>query len=71
MAKSKWRDIPVGDFFTAKFYNEDGEYPLYQKIGRHSYPYNAILLNTGEVCCVAETELFERVEVAFDINPTE
>lgn len=70
MAKSKWNDISVGDFFTTKSTIND-EYPLYQKIERQSYPYNAVLLNSGEVCCLAETEIFERVEVAFDINPTE
>ena len=72
MAKIKWRDLSVGDFFTTKSY--DGkEYPLYQKIDYKAAPYNAIYLNTGQVCCIAETDFntYERVEVAFDIKPTE
>lgn len=74
MAKSNWKDLSVGDFFATKSYDHNGsEYALYQKIDHKAYPYNAILLNNGKVCCIHETEFksFERVEVAFEIKPTE
>lgn len=74
MAKSNWKDLSVGDFFTTKNYDGDGsEYSLYQKIDDTVLPYNAILLNTGQVCCIHQTEFkhFERVEVAFEVKPTE
>jgi hypothetical protein len=73
MVKSNWKDINIGDFFTAKSYDGVSEYYLFQKIDEKVSPYNAILLNTGEVCCINETDfkLFERVQVAFDIKPTE
>jgi hypothetical protein len=73
MVKSNWKDLGVGDFFTTKSYDGLSEYYLYQKIDHRSLPYNAILLNTGQVCCIHETEFkfFERVNVAFEIKPTE
>jgi hypothetical protein len=73
MVKSNWNKLNVGDFFTTKSYDGVSEYALYQKIDHHAQPYNAVLLNTGQVCCIAETTTipFERVEVTFDIKPTE
>jgi hypothetical protein len=73
MVKSNWGDLDVGDFFTTRSYDGVSEYYLYQKIDDKVLPYNAILLNTGEVCCINESnfKFFERVQVAFDINPTE
>lgn len=73
MAKSNWKDLSVGDFFVTKSFDDRFEYSLYQKIDHRTHPYNAILLNNGRVCCIHETEFksFERVEVAFEIKPTE
>lgn len=73
MVKSNWKDLSVGDFFTTKCYDGGSEYYLYQKIDTKINPHNAILLNTGQVCCIHETEFnfFERVEVTFNIKPTE
>jgi hypothetical protein len=73
MVKSNWTDLKVGDFFISKSYDGVSEYYLYQKIDQHSHPYNAILLNDGQVCCIAEdtTIPFERVEVTFNIKPIE
>lgn len=72
MAKNNWNDLSVGDFFTTKSYDGD-DYALYQKIERHSYPYNAVHINTGKVCCIQESEsnLFERVVATFNVKPTE
>ena len=73
MAKSNWKDLNIGDFFTTRSYDEESEYYLFQKIDDKALPYNTILLNTGQLCCIHETEFksFERVEVAFEIKPTE
>jgi hypothetical protein len=73
MVKNNWTDLKIGDFFTTKSYDGVSEYCLYQKIDHYSYPYNAILLNNGQVCCIAEntTIPFERVEVTFNIKPIE
>ena len=74
MAKSKWVDLEVGDFFALKnqdtFYNTE-PYSLYQKICDRAKPFNAVLINTGDLCCIYESsaQYFERVEVAFEIKP--
>jgi hypothetical protein len=72
MAKSNWNDLSVGDFFTANI-NMGEDTLLYQKINDTEKSYNAILLNKGLLCCLATDSLatFEKVEVTFDIKPTE
>lgn len=75
MAKSKWEEIEVGDFFTANI-NMGVDTLLYQKIAQKNTSQevgNAVLLNTGEVCNIyinPETT-FEKVEVTFSFKPTE
>lgn len=71
MAKSNWKDLSIGDFFVTKSY-EGKQYSLYQKIDHKPKPYNAVLVNSGQVCCINETDarIFERVEVAFEVKPT-
>jgi len=73
MASAKWSELQAGDFFTANINIEDLDTILFQKIDNKAHPYNAINLNKGQVCCIAETDFnnYERVEVAFDIKPTE
>jgi hypothetical protein len=74
MANVKWPELQVGDFFTASI--DNGEHNLlYQKIRVTDGGYNAVLLNTGELCQlyvpVNSNKTFEKVEVTFDFKPTE
>jgi hypothetical protein len=65
--KSKWNKIHIGDFFVADF-KIDGNLSIYQKI-KPLGEYNAVLLNTGELCCLyTENQTFEKVEVSFDVK---
>ena len=71
MANVKWDKIKEGEFFAynLSFYPDT---LVYQKIKPTGSEYNAVLLNTGELCCVyTDNHTFEKVEVAFDIKPTE
>lgn len=72
MAKSKWKDLFVGDFFTVNI-NMGQDTLLYQKINETEKGYNAVLLNEGKLCCVApdSSATFEKVEVTFSLKPTE
>lgn len=68
---SKWNDIKIGDFFVP--INEiNGQTYLYQKIDYVKCGYNAVLLNTGEVCNIYinydTSTQFKKVEVEFAIN---
>lgn len=72
MANVKFGDMVAGNFFTANtFMGEDTL--LYQKVTETNKGYNAVLINTGELCFIAPDSLatFTEVEVTFDINPTE
>ena len=72
MATAKWSELQAGDFFTSNI-NMGQDTVLYQKLEHKARPYNAVVVNKGEVCIIAETDFnnYERVEVAFDIKPTE
>ena len=72
MANVKWSELQAGDFFTANI-NIGQDTILYQKLEHKARPYNAVVVNKGEVCVIAETDFnnYERVKVAFDIQPTE
>ena len=73
MANSKWDKLKVGDFFAVDMAISEGPL-LYQKIQvPNNVLYNAILLNTGEVCnlYIGPETAFEKVEVTFAIKPTE
>lgn len=69
---TKWEDIKVGDFFTANI-NMGEDTLLYQKVAKKNDTqgvYNAVLLNTGELCniYIGSKSKFQTVEVAFDIK---
>ena len=72
MATAKWRDLEAGDFFTANI-NMGQDIVLYQKLDHKARPFNAVHVNSGSVCVIADTDFnnYERVQVAFDIKPTE
>lgn len=72
MANVKWDKLKVGEFFTANI-NMGQDTLLYQKIQAPGVLHNAILLNTGEICnlYIGQDVTFEKVEVTFDIKPTE
>lgn len=72
MANVKWEDLSVGDFFTANI-NMGVDTLLYQKINETDKGHNAVLLNKGELSClyIDSNKTFEKVEVTFDIKPTE
>lgn len=67
--KVKWNKINVGDFFFVEF--EEMGTLLYQRITERD-GYNAVLLNTGELCQIYTSEhsekLYEKVTVTFDIH---
>lgn len=73
MANVKWNKLKAGDFFTVDLPAMYEEPFLYQKIEQQSLYHNAILLNTGELCnlYIGPETAFEKVEVTFDIKPTE
>jgi hypothetical protein len=72
MAKSKWSNIKVGDFFISNI-DIEGNTHLYQKIDdTKTGGYNAVLLNTGDLCNLyisADTTNFQKVTVTFDYKP--
>lgn len=72
MANVKWKDLFVGDFFTFNI-NMGQDTLLYQKINETEKGYNAVLLNTGQLCSIATNTYtdFEKVEVTFSLKPTE
>lgn len=72
MANTKWDKLKVGDFFTANI-KMGIDTLLYQKIEQEDVFHNAVLLNTGQVCnlYIGPKTTFEKVEVTFDIKPTE
>lgn len=73
MANVKWDKLQVGDFFTANI-NMGQDTLLYQKIEiPNSVLHNAILLNEGKLCnlYIGPETTFEKVEVTFEIKPTE
>lgn len=72
MANAKWRDLEAGDFFTANI-KMGQDIVLYQKLDHKARPFNAVNVNSGSVCVIADTDInnYERVQVAFDIKPTE
>lgn len=65
--KIPFDQIKVGDFFTVNFENEDTL--LYQKVTSKE-GYNAVLLNSGQLCYLYTTDktTFDRVEVDFEIK---
>jgi len=75
MANVKWDKLKEGDFFINEALQELHGTLLYQKIKQTSAGYNAVLLNKGELCQLyipADSDkTFEKVEVTFDIKPTE
>jgi hypothetical protein len=69
---NKWTDIQVGDFFVP-MHAINGQTYLYQKIhDAKCAGYNAILLNTGEVCNIYidpdSSVQFKKVQVQFEIR---
>lgn len=72
MANVKWSDLLAGDFFTVNI-NMGQDSLLYQKINETEKGYNAVLLNSGQLCSVATSTFtsFEKVEVTFSFKPTE
>lgn len=72
MARVKWENLSVGDFFIVNISSEK-ETLLYQKVDETDKGYNTILINEGKHCCVASDSLttFEKVEVTFNVKPTE
>lgn len=72
MANVKWDKLKPGDFFTIDL-SFSKEPLLYQKIDQESLLHNAVLLNTGQICnlYIGPETIFEKVEVTFDIKPTE
>lgn len=72
MANVKWDKLKPGDFFAVDI-SICEEPLLYQKIEEESMYQNAVLLNTGQICnlYIGPNTTFEKVEVTFDIKPTE
>jgi hypothetical protein len=71
MASAKWSELVPGEFFTANI-NMGQDIVLYQKLCYKARPFNAVHINTGNVCIIADTDInnYERVQVTFDIKPT-
>lgn len=46
---------------------------LYQKLDHKARPFNAVIVNKGDVCVIADSDFntYERVQVTFEIKPTE
>jgi|LakMenEpi03Aug12_release.lakeMendotaPanAssembly.Ray.scaffolds.fasta_scaffold3338921_1 hypothetical protein len=72
MAKSSWSDLAVGDFFAVPYDDKPEDFYIYQKIDNRAHPFNAVIINSGRLCVIAESGLptFERVSVAFEIQKT-
>jgi hypothetical protein len=75
MAHVKWDKLKEGDFFISETLKDLHGTLLYQKIKQTGTGYNAVLLNSGELCQLyipADSDkTFQKVEVTFDIKPTE
>jgi len=73
MANVKWDKLKAGDFFSVALNSEPNPL-LYQKIKTTSHGYNAVLINTGDLCQLyipADSDkTFEKVEVTFSLKPT-
>jgi hypothetical protein len=73
MANVKWDKLKVGDFFSVNI-NMGQDTLLYQKIKQTDTGYNAILINSGDLCQLyipADSDkTFEKVEVTFSLKPT-
>jgi hypothetical protein len=69
--KILFKNLQIGDFFTTSI-NLGQDTLLYQKIKETSNGYNAVLLNTGELCqlyiSADSNKMFEKVEVHFEIK---
>ena len=72
MANVKWSELKEGDFFITDI-DLGEETLLYQKIDQFGIFYNAVLINKGKLCnlYIGPETTFEKVEVTFDIKPTE
>jgi hypothetical protein len=72
MANAKWSELQAGDFFTANI-NMGKDTTLYQKLDHKARPFNAVVVNKGDVCVIADSDFntYERVQVTFEIKPTE
>jgi hypothetical protein len=68
--KVKWSELKAGDFFYFKLKEADAPF-IYQKINPKSGDYNTVLLNTGELCCVHESDnlnsMYDKVDIEFKI----
>ena len=73
MANVKWDKLNAGDFFSKTISSEPSPL-LYQKIETTSNGYNAVLINTGQLCqlyiSADSNQTFEKVEVTFSLKPT-
>ena len=71
MANIKWDKLKKGDFFSVTL-NSKSDLLLYQKIKQTENGYNAILINTGDLCqlYISTKTMFEKVEVTFSLKPT-
>ena len=69
--KVKWSELKAGDFFYFKLKEADAPF-IYQKINPKSGDYNTVLLNTGELCCVHESDnlnsMYDQVDIEFKIH---
>jgi hypothetical protein len=71
--KVPFKKLEVGDFFSIDIDLGSGKNTmLYKKIKDSSDNYNAVLINTGELCQLyipADSDkMFEKVEVHFEIR---
>lgn len=73
MANVNWDKLKVGDFFSVNI-NMGQDTLLYQKIKQTDTGYNAVLINSGDLCQLyipADSDkTFEKVEVTFSLKPT-
>jgi hypothetical protein len=73
MANVNWDKLKVGDFFSVNI-NMGRDTLLYQKIKQTDGGYNAVLINSGDLCQLyipADSDkTFEKVEVTFSLKPT-
>jgi hypothetical protein len=64
--KVTWDKVNPGDFFFIEL--ESYGQLLYQKIIEKEKPYNAVLLNTGDLCCIHQSVEVHKVTVTFNIH---
>jgi hypothetical protein len=69
--KVPFKKLEVGDFFTVNI-NIEEDTLLYQKIKQTENGYNAVLINTGELCQLyipADSDkTFDKVEIHLEIK---